>query len=73
MTMAAVDLFAWRELRAAEVAVEAAHADRSLALRKVRCAPHGLKRVREQALAEATLACLRAEAELAIVRQEHRP
>lgn len=70
MTMAAVDLFGWREMRAAEAAVSEAHAVRALAARKVRCAPHGLKRIREQTLAAATTACLQAEAELAAVQRE---
>lgn len=70
MTMVAVDLFGWREMRAAEAAVAAAHADRAIAARKVRCAPVGLKRIREQALAAATVAALRAEGELVALQRE---
>lgn len=70
MSAAVADLFGWREMRLAEAAVAAAHAARAHAASKVRCAPHGLKRVREKALADATTACLRAEAELAAVQRE---
>lgn len=68
--MAGADLFGWQEVKAAEAAVAAAHAVQEEARRKVRCAPHGLKREREQALQAATRAALEAETILRAVYVE---
>lgn len=70
--MAAVDLFGWRELQAAEAAVAAAHAVRAVAAFRVRIAPAGQVAARRKALADATAAALRAELELAAVEREVR-
>lgn len=68
--MAAVDLFGWRELKAAEAAVSAAHAVRAMAAFRVRIAPAGQISARRKALADATAAALRVELELAAVQRE---
>ncbi len=70
MTVAALDLFGWRDLQAAEAAVAAAHAEQARAARNVRLAPMGQKTSRRLALANATLNALRAELQLAAVRRE---
>lgn len=68
--MAAVDLFGWRELWAAEQAVAFAHAARAKAAFRVRIAPAGQINARRKALADATASALRAELELAALQRE---
>ncbi len=66
----AVDLFGWREMRAAEQAVALAHAARVTAAFRVRIARPGQVLDRRQVLADATAALLRAELELAAIERE---
>lgn len=64
------DLFGWQELQAAQAAVASAHAERDLAARRARYAPHGCRREREAALAEATRRALSAEIELTTLTRD---
>lgn len=66
------DLFGWQELQAAQAAVAAAHAERDLAARRARYAPHGCRREREALLAAATRRALAAEIDLSAVERDVR-
>lgn len=70
MIMAGADLFGWETMKAAQAAVVDAHSRRDQAARKARFAPHGQRRDRERALAEATMDALKAEAELIALQRE---
>ncbi|MFN3582594.1 hypothetical protein [Phenylobacterium sp.] len=68
--MTGADLFTWRDEVEAREAAQAAEAAREAAARAARRAPHGQVHARQQRLAEATTAALRAELELARIRRE---
>lgn len=71
--MSAEDLFAWRaEVDAAQRVVRA-EAERALAERSRRYAPHGEIRNRQTRLESATAAALRAELELMRIQKAGRP
>ncbi|NBB51481.1 hypothetical protein GVN24_24660 [Rhizobium sp. CRIBSB] len=56
-----LDLLTWPELQDARAALTVAHADQAEAQRRVRCAPHGEKQARLNALKEAVQRSLEAE------------
>lgn len=71
--MAKADLFTWREEADAAAEVVAAEAARAAAEQKARFAPKGTKQQRDAQLRAATIASLRACAELVKARQGGRP
>jgi hypothetical protein len=68
--MAPVDLLNWPEVRARELAAEAAEEAWRIAQRRFHIAPHGEREKRRSVLKTAAEAVLRAEIELARVRDE---
>lgn len=60
-----VDLLTWPEIAEAKAAIAAAHAAQAEAERRVRCAPHGEKVARLNALRQAVSTSLKAEMALA--------
>lgn len=63
--MSAPDLFGWSEAEETQQRLQALHAARAVAARKVRVAPRGQVQARHGALQAATVEALRAELALA--------
>lgn len=67
--MSTPDLFGWSQAEAAKTRLQALRAARAVAAKKAACAPHGQLCPRRAALRAATIETLRAELELARLRQ----